>query len=99
MFSNFSYRVSLQNTGISGFLGGSQVGFAGALIRLSEDLLGILDISLEKLLLNSKISGHSAVRPHGSAAHISGVKHWLLIIISTGTFHYFYGYFQNIANY
>ena len=75
MFPNFSSRVS--NTGISGFLGGSQVGFAGALIGLSEDLLGILDISLEKVLLNTKISGHSAVRPHSSAAHISGVMCWL----------------------
>ena len=50
----------LKKTWLSGFLGGVQVGFAGSLVGLSDDLLGILDISLEKLPLNTKISGHSA---------------------------------------
>eukprot|EP00438_Fugacium_kawagutii_P024974 Skav217965 [mRNA] locus=scaffold3450:136766:146826:- [translate_table: standard] len=34
------------------------VGFAGSLVGLSDDLLGIVDISLEKMPLNTKISGN-----------------------------------------
>ena len=33
------------------------VGFAGSLVGLSDDLLGIVDISLDKLPLNTKLSG------------------------------------------
>lgn len=40
-----------------------EVGFAGSLVGLSDDLLGIVDISLEKLPLNTKISGSSAALP------------------------------------
>ena len=35
------------------------MGFAGSLVGLSDDLLGIVDISVDKLPLNTKLSGHS----------------------------------------
>ena len=56
-------RFSSTFTPCHGWISERQVGFAGSLVGLSDDLLGIVDISLEKLPLNTKISGSSAALP------------------------------------